>query len=151
MKCEDVARAALGAPVKVVGDELFYHCPHPELHKTRDEHASLKINNKKDLFLEAICGAKGKAWALAAFLAGVEPTDKKAVTAWLREHSLLGGANHAKAKGGRKARSARGPVSPSTFTRTRAENRLLVSCASSLVMTVARRISSGSAGKLGNG
>jgi hypothetical protein len=70
---------------------------------------SLNVNTKKDVFLEPVCGAKGKAWALAAFLAGVEPSNKKAVTAWLREHGLLDGANRAKAKGRHTAKSARGP------------------------------------------
>jgi hypothetical protein len=36
----------------------------------------------------APCGFKGTAWQLAAFLAGVEPSDKSAVIAWLNEHGL---------------------------------------------------------------
>ena len=34
------------------------------------------------------CGAKGTAWQLAAFLAGVPPSNKPAVLAWLNEHGL---------------------------------------------------------------
>jgi len=103
--CEDVART-LGSPVKREGPELVYRCPHPEKHTNGDAHPSLKINAKKDVFLCGPCGAKGKAWALAAFIAGVNPSDKQVVRAWLAEKGLL-------SKRGRKSETktdGRGPV-----------------------------------------
>lgn len=57
-------------------------------------HPSLKINLKKDLFLCGPCGKGGKAWALAAFLACLDPGDKPGVTAWLRERGLLDGSTN---------------------------------------------------------
>ena len=103
LTCEEVARAGLGEPAKREGAELVYRCAHPERHKNGDVHPSLKINPKKDVWLCAPCGAKGKAWALAAFLAGCDPGDKERVRAWLAEKGLL-----AVSKGKGKA-GGRGP------------------------------------------
>jgi hypothetical protein len=85
--CEAVARAALGGPAKRQGGESYFRCPYPERHTNGDADPSLKI--KKDVFLEPICGAKGKAWRLAAFPAGCDPADKPTVTAWLREKAMV--------------------------------------------------------------
>jgi hypothetical protein len=89
LTCEAVARAASGEPVKREGAELLYRCPHPEGHKHGDSHPSLKINAKKDVWGCFVCGAKGKAWALAAFIAGCDPGDKAAVKAWLKGKGLF--------------------------------------------------------------
>jgi hypothetical protein len=96
-----VVRAALGEPAGREAAELVYRCPHPERHKNSDAHPSLKINPKKDVWLCGPCGAKGKAWALAAFIAGLDSGDKNRVSAWLRERGLL---ESAKAKGKRDGR-----------------------------------------------
>jgi hypothetical protein len=69
LKCEDVARAAMGEPAKCEGAELLYRCPQPDCHKNGDSHPSLKINPKKNVWACFPCDAKGKAWALAAFIA----------------------------------------------------------------------------------
>jgi hypothetical protein len=100
LQCEAVARGALGEPIKREGAEFLWRCPHPERHQHGDTHPSLKVNPQKDVFLCAPCGGKGKAWALAAFIAGVDASDKAAVKKWLKDHGLLNGAKHnAKAAG----------------------------------------------------
>lgn len=83
--CEQIASVVIGPPVRRSGAELLWHCPQ---HRP-DEHPSLSINPKKDVFMCGPCGAQGNAWELAAFLAGVSPNDKRAITAWLREHGLM--------------------------------------------------------------
>jgi hypothetical protein len=104
LTCEQVARAGLGEPAKREGAELLYRCPHPEGHKSGDSHPSLKINPKKNVWACFPCGAKGKAWGLAAFLASCEPGNKERVKTWLKDKGLLNG-------GRRKAkRDGRGPV-----------------------------------------
>jgi hypothetical protein len=97
-----VARAALGKPVQRKGAELIWRCPHPTAHEHGDAHPSLKVNPKKDVFMCGPCGAKGKAWALAAFIAGVDPKDKEAVLSWLEKHGLRNAAR-------REAKLKRGP------------------------------------------
>lgn len=89
--CDQVARAALGEPVRRVGSELLYRCPQSERHANGDAHPSLKVNPKKDIWGCFVCGVSGTAYALAAFIMGSEPSDKRAVTAWLRERGLLNG------------------------------------------------------------
>ena len=104
LRCESLARAALGEPAKREGAELLYRCPHPEGHKNGDAHPSMKVNPKKDVWLCGPCGAKGEAWALAAFIAGVDASDKARVMTWLKGKGLLDGAK-------RKAKAdGRGPV-----------------------------------------
>jgi hypothetical protein len=89
LSCEAVARIGLGEPVERRGDELIYRCNHPERHKNGDAHPSLMINPKKDLWGCFVCNVKGKGgWSLSAYLAGCDPGNKAAVTAWLREHGL---------------------------------------------------------------
>jgi len=61
-------------------------------HQHGDAHPSLKINPKKDVWACFPCGAKGMAWALAAFIAGYDPGDKAAVKAWLKERGLMNAA-----------------------------------------------------------
>ena len=87
--CEAVAQAAIGPPLKREGQELLYRRPHPERHQHQDQHPSLKINPKKDVWMCAPCGGKGKGWVLAAFIADINPKNKKAVAAWLVEKELL--------------------------------------------------------------
>ncbi len=103
LQCLDVARAALGEPLKREGAELLYRCPHPNRHTNGDAHPSLKINAQKNTWGCFVCGVTGTAWSLAAFLAGVEPSDKPIVRAWLCEHGLSSG------KGATKATNGRGP------------------------------------------
>jgi 5S rRNA maturation endonuclease (ribonuclease M5) len=84
--CEAVARAVLGPPVKKAGSELLFPCPNHD-----DQHPSLNVNPRKDVWMCGPCRASGNAWQLAGFLAKVSPDDKPAVTAWLRQHGLLDG------------------------------------------------------------
>jgi 5S rRNA maturation endonuclease (ribonuclease M5) len=96
LTCEQVARVALGQPARRGGRELFYRCPHPELHENGDVHPSLQINPEKNVFMCGPCGASGNAWALAAFLTGCDPGDKSEVKAWLKERGLNGAKPKAK-------------------------------------------------------
>jgi Protein of unknown function (DUF3631) len=97
LSCETVARAALSEPAKRVGAELLWRCP-----RHADNHPSLQVNPKKNAWLFGPCGASGTAWALAAFLAGCDPSDKAAVRTWLKEYGLSDGAkrkSYAKGRG----------------------------------------------------
>jgi excisionase family DNA binding protein len=111
LRCEAVARAMLGEPLKREGVELLYRCSYPERHRNGDVHPSLKVNTKKNVWACFPCNAKGKAWALAAFLACLDPGDKAAVIASLKELGLLNGA-----KGRRKKDADRNPVHTYTYT-----------------------------------
>jgi len=100
LQCEAVACAGLGPPVQRKGVELFWRSPYPERHKNGDQHPSLQVNNKKDTWADFVENVGGTAWQLAAYLAGVDAGDKKAVTAWLKRKGLLDGAKRkAKADG----------------------------------------------------
>jgi putative DNA primase/helicase len=70
----------------LAGDERFYHCPNP---KHDDHHPSLQINEKKNLWLCGPCGMAGNAWQLAAFIGGLDPSDKPGVRSWLHQRGLL--------------------------------------------------------------
>lgn len=89
LQCEAVARAAWGEPTRREGGELLWRCPHPERHKNGDAHPSLKINFKKNTWACFPCNVGGTPWALAAFLAGVDPGNKAAVKAWLKQRGLM--------------------------------------------------------------
>src|SRR5262245_52859243 len=82
--CDDVARAAGLEPGRKSSDEQLYRCPNHH-----DQHPSLSVNPKKDVFLCGPCHARGTAWQFAAFVAGVDPADKVHLTKWLTEHGLL--------------------------------------------------------------
>jgi hypothetical protein len=84
LQCVAVARAAFGENLSQERHELLWRCPNHN-----DQHPSLKINIKKNNWMCGPCGAGGNAWQLAAFLAGVQPSNKAAVAAWLRERGLL--------------------------------------------------------------
>jgi len=86
LNCEAIAQAALGGAAKRQGAELLWRCPRHD-----DRHPSLQVNAKKNAWLCGPCGAGGNPWQLAAFIAGLSPDDKPAVTAWLRERGLLDG------------------------------------------------------------
>jgi hypothetical protein len=101
LRCDVVARAALGEPTKQSGPELLWRCPHHE-----DKHESLAVNPKKNVFMCGPCGVGGTPWQLAAFLARADPADKPAVTGWLRPHGLLNGAGSKRSK----ENATRGPV-----------------------------------------
>ena len=81
--CEVIATAALGPSPKKNGAELLWICPNHQ-----DSHPSLAINPKKDVFLCGPCNKGGSAWRLVAFLGNLDPADKPAIGAWLREHGL---------------------------------------------------------------
>lgn len=83
MICVDIATAARLDPGPCRGDEHLYRCPRHD-----DEHPSLSINAKRNVWMCGPCGAKGTAWQLAAFVAGVPPSNKAAVVAWLTEQGL---------------------------------------------------------------
>lgn len=84
--CLDVARAAGLEERRRVGDETLFVCPRHD-----DHEPSLNVNAKKDVWLCAPCDVKGTPWALAAFVACVDPGDKRHVKDWLRERGLLDG------------------------------------------------------------
>ena len=75
---------ALGEPLRQRGQELDYRCSnHP------DQNPSLRVNQKKNVWM---CGPRGKSggpWALVAFLSGREPSDKPTIGEWLWELGLL--------------------------------------------------------------
>lgn len=106
LACIDIARAVLGEPAKCEGEELLYRCTHPERHKNADAHPSLKVNPKKDTWACFVCGQGGTAWQLAAFIAGVDPDDKSAVVASLKECGLLNSGGRGQAQ---SADAGRGP------------------------------------------
>lgn len=90
LRCEAVATAALGPPLRRSGAEIFFRCSNHE-----DKHPSLQVNSKKNVWICGPCGVSGNAWQLAAFLARIDPNDIPAVTACLRECDLLdAGAGH---------------------------------------------------------
>lgn len=85
LQCIDIARAWLGEPAFRAGHEFLYKCT-----RHGDEHPSLKINARKNVWLCGPCGASGNAWKLAAFLTGCDPNERQTITNWLREKGLLG-------------------------------------------------------------
>ena len=87
MTCEQIARAALGEAPKRQEAELLWKCP-----RHNDQHPSLQVNVKKNVWLGGPCGARGNPWQLAGFLAGLSADDKPGVSAWLRERGLLDGS-----------------------------------------------------------
>jgi hypothetical protein len=113
LSCEDVARVALGEPVKREGAEFLYRCPYPERHSSGDAHPSLQINTKKNVWACFPCNAKGTAWALVAFLAHLDPGDKAGVTEWLKQRHLLN-----MSKRSRKQDAYRNPVATYPYTVT---------------------------------
>jgi len=92
--CQQIAEAALGPAVRRSGAELFFRCPNHE-----DKHPSLQVNTNKNVFLCGPCNKAGNAWRLAAFLARLDPTDKRAVPAWLRERGLLDAGSNGNGNG----------------------------------------------------
>jgi hypothetical protein len=97
LRCIDVARAALGEPVKPAGqrpevNEAWFIC-----NRHQDDHASLKVNTLKNAWMDGPCNASGNAWELAGFLQGkgcqwesYSEADRKGISEWLRAHELLG-------------------------------------------------------------
>jgi len=83
LQCFEVARAVLGEPVRRMGQELFFRCANP---RHIDDHPSLKINQRKNVWMCGPCGASGNAWQLAAFIGGLAPNDKVGITSFLRMH-----------------------------------------------------------------
>jgi hypothetical protein len=106
LSCEQVARAALGDPIKQNGAELYFRCAQADRHTNGDSNPSLKVNSKKDVWGCFVCGEHGKAWKLAAFIAGLDPKDRTPVADWLREHGLL----PKKRRPGRRAGEPQGEV-----------------------------------------
>src|SRR5262245_47214902 len=97
MTCIDVATAAGLETGQRSGAEQLYRCPRPD---HDDEHPSLSIHAGKDKWMCGPCGSKaqGGPWTLAAHCAGVDPSDKPPVVAWLIEHGLIS-KNGVKANG----------------------------------------------------
>jgi AAA domain len=89
-QCFEIAQAALGEPVKQVGQELFFLCPNPN---HVDHHPSLQINRRKNVWMCGPCGASGNAWQLAAFISGLDRGDNAGVVSWLRKHGFSKGQN----------------------------------------------------------
>lgn len=89
LECAAIARATLGEPAKRQGAELLWLCPRHD-----DKHPSLQVNPSKDVWLCGPCGSGGNPWQLAAFIAGLNPDDKAAVAAWLRQRGLLEANDH---------------------------------------------------------
>lgn len=83
LTCEQVARASLGEALKRESAELVWRCPHPERHSNGDSHPSLKVNPKKDTWGCFVCGVSGTAYQLAAFIFGLNPSDKQSIAARL--------------------------------------------------------------------
>ncbi len=89
LSCVDIAMAAALGPGNKIGQELLFTCPCHD-----DKHPSLSINNEKNVWLCGPCGKSGGPWALAAFLSGNPPEEKRAITEWLRERGLLESADN---------------------------------------------------------
>ncbi len=91
--CLDVAEAfGLGEPEER-GQELLYECPCHD-----DNDPSLSINPHKNaenggVFICPPCGVSGGPWALAAFLIGCNPSNKKKIIAWLKKVGIFNGRN----------------------------------------------------------
>ena len=101
-QCEAIARAVLGEPMGHAGAELLWRCPNHQ-----DEHPSLSVNPKKNLWLCGPCGMGGTPWKLAAFLAKLSPDDKPAVKAYLQKVGVWKDVGKLRAK---SAATGRGPV-----------------------------------------
>ncbi len=84
LKCIEIAHAANLRGEKKQGREILFLCPQHD-----DHNPSLTINPDKNAWLCGPCGKGGNAWALAAFILGVDPNNKDTVTAWLRDKGLL--------------------------------------------------------------
>src|SRR5262245_24867626 len=82
--CIQVAEAAGLTPATVRGKEYLYHCPRHD-----DRHPSLSINPEKDVWMCGPCGKSGTPWQFVAFVTGLDPGDKKAILAWLKEHGVI--------------------------------------------------------------
>jgi len=84
--CEQIASMILGQPVERRGAELLYLCPrHP------DKHPSLQINPAKNCFMCGPCNKSGNSWRFFAFLENIDPNDKPAMAARLKERGLTNG------------------------------------------------------------
>ncbi len=88
LQCIEIARAAALLGGRYLGREMLFRCPRHD-----DQHPSLSINPEKNCWLCGPCGKSGNAWDLAAFISGLHPDNRKAVSSWLRDHGLLNGKN----------------------------------------------------------
>jgi hypothetical protein len=104
LTCEAVAPAALGEPRpgrSGDGRELYFTC-----NQHQDDDPSLKVNPDKKCWMDGPCGVGGGPWDLACFVLGkgakwelLSESDKREVTAWLREHGLLAESAASRKKG----------------------------------------------------
>src|SRR5262249_22985455 len=76
--CLDVAKEAALREAPRIGQERSFAC-----NRHDDEHPSLMINESKNTWMCGPCRKSGTPWQLAAFLAGLDPSDKTAVSFWL--------------------------------------------------------------------
>ena len=83
--CEEIARAAIGAPARQEGSELLWHC----CNHTPDKNPSLKVNPSKNVFFCGPCNKSGNAWRFAAWIGNIDPQDKKQVVEWLKLKGLI--------------------------------------------------------------
>src|SRR5262249_45264571 len=86
MTCIGIAAAAGLEPGRRSGQEHLYRCP-----RHADRHPSLSVNPNKDVFLCGPCGARGTPWQFAAFIAGLDASDKEGGKRWLQEQGLSNG------------------------------------------------------------
>ena len=102
--CTDVARAAGLDLGRKSGPEQLYRCPRHD-----DHHPSLSVNEVKDKWFCGPCGTGGTAYKLAAFISGIDPANKTAVSGWMVDHGLL-------TKTAKKHKPARKPQVSETYT-----------------------------------
>jgi hypothetical protein len=88
LQCLQIARAAELSGERSSGKEVLFLCPQHD-----DHNPSLSISPEKNVWLCGPCGKSGNAWNLAAFISGVDPDDRKAISSWLRAHGLFNGNN----------------------------------------------------------
>jgi hypothetical protein len=81
--CLDVAKAAGLREGPRIGQERSFAC-----NRHNDEHPSLMINESKKTWMCGPCRKSGTPWQLAAFLAGLDPADRKGIHSWLTEHGI---------------------------------------------------------------
>jgi hypothetical protein len=81
--CLDVVKAAGLREGPLVGQERSFACNQHD-----DEHPSLMVNDSKNTWMCGPCRKGGTPWQLAAFLAGLDPSNKSGVCSWLSQCGL---------------------------------------------------------------
>jgi hypothetical protein len=86
LQCLEIVRASEFSGERAAGCEVQFLCP-----RHGDHHPSLSINPEKNVWLCGPCGKSANAWELAAFISGMSPDNKLAVSSWLQRYGLLNG------------------------------------------------------------